>query len=488
MTFDYDLVIIGGSLAGFYAAAAAASLKARVALVVPPVSSAASEATIPVSSHRQTLAYLSALAQQLTEAHQFGIYCTAEEEAGQSVSIRFAEAMQWAIDVNTNLEEQHSLAVLASMGVDALAGKGQFYPKPHLGFEVKERRLRSRAYLLATGSRPAMPEIEGLEATGFLTGDEIAQKSKLKQPPASLIVIGASPSGVELAQTFARLGSRVTLVTKSSHILPKEDPEAALLMQAYLEADGVRILTNKEVTQAKRIDEKKWVQAGNQALEADEILLAGRQVPNVESLNLESVGVKWYRKGISVNEKLQTTNPRIYACSDFVDGCQLPHLAIYEADIAVKNALFLPLLKVDYRGIPRAVFTEPQLARVGMTEPQALARYGRDNVVVLRQYFKALAKAQITGQTTGFCKIIARRNGEILGVSLVGAQAAELIHVFALAMREKIKVEALASLSYVWPTFSEIAKQTAVEWHRYQRSRYPRFLDFLEWFFNWRRR
>ncbi len=487
MTVDYDLVIIGGSPAGFYAAAAAAALKARVALVAPPVPAGASEATYPISTHRQTLTYLGATAQQLREARQFGIHCSAQEEAARSISIRFAEAVQWAAGVSANLEEQHSLAVLASLGVDAIAGRGQFYPKPHLGFEVKERRLRSRAYLLATGSSPSMPEIEGLEATGYLTGDEIAQKPKREQPPESLIVLGASPSGVELAQAFARLGSRVTLVTKSPHILPKEDPEAALLIQANLEAEGVRVLTKTAVTQAKRIDEKKWVQAGNQAIEADEILLGGGQVPNVESLNLESVGVTWHRQGIEVSEKLQTTNPRIYACSDFADGCQMAHLATYEADIAVKNALFFPWLKADYRGVPRAVFTDPQLARVGMTEPQAIARYGGD-VVVLRQYFKAIARAQIAGQTTGFCKIIARRNGEILGVSVVGAQATELIHVFALAVREKIKVGAIASLPHVWPTFSEIAGQTAAEWHRQQRDRNPHLLDFLEWFFNWRRR
>jgi pyruvate/2-oxoglutarate dehydrogenase complex dihydrolipoamide dehydrogenase (E3) component len=487
MAVDYDLAIIGSSPAGLYAAAAAASLKARVALVATGVSPVGFQ-EIYNELCGKALTEICSVAQLLAHAHQQGIHCTQLEDAPapEEISVRFSESLQWAAGVASNLGEIHSPAVLASLGVDVIAGAGQFYPKPHLGFEVKDRRIRARTYLLATGSKPAVPEIQGLSATGYLTGETIGQLAKNKQLPQSLIVIGGAPTGTELAQTFARLGSSVTLVVKSPRILPQEDPEAALLVQAQLEAEGVRVLTNTEATQVRRIEEKKWVQAGNLAIEGDEILLAAGQMPDVASLNLESVGVKLHRRGIELNEKLQTTNPRIYACGVALGGERSPHVAQYEAGVALKNALFLPVFKVDYHGIPRAIFTDPQVARVGLTESQALSRYGRD-VLVLRQYFKTVARAQLRGETTGFCKIAVRRNGEILGATVAGADAGELIHSIALAVRQKIKIGAIADMPHIWPTLSEIAGTTAAEWRRLRLASNPRLQDFLEGLFNWRR-
>ncbi|MCU0518991.1 MAG: FAD-dependent oxidoreductase [Oscillatoria sp. Prado101] len=488
MAVDYDLAIIGSSRAGLYAAAAAASLKARVALVTlsGPGSAGFEESYRGLCS--KALTEVSSVAQRLAHAHQEGIHSTELENAPapEEISLKFSEALQWAAGVATNLGEMHSPAVLASLGVDVIASAGQFYPKPHLGFEVKDRRIRARTYLLATGSKPAVPEIEGLSTTGYLTGETLGQLAKSKQVPQSLIVIGGAPTGIELAQTFARLGSSVTLVVKSPRILPHEDPEAALLVQAQLEAEGVRVLTNTEATQVRRIEGKKWVQAGNLALEGDEILLAAGQMLDVASLNLESVGVKFHRRGLELNQKLQTTNPRIYACGDALGGEAQPHVAQYEAGVALKNALFLPVFKVDYHGIPRAIFTDPQVARVGLTEAQATSRYGRD-VLLLRQYLKTVAKAQLRGETTGFCKIAVRRNGEILGATVVGGDAGELIHSIALALRQKIKIGAIADMPHIWPTLSEIAGTTAAEWRRLRFAGNPRLQDFLKGWFNWRR-
>ncbi|MBD1938554.1 FAD-dependent oxidoreductase [Microcoleus sp. FACHB-68] len=475
MAVDYDLVIIGNTPAGFYAAAKAASLKARVALIAP-------EPLVNAGAHSKALTQISRTAQQMRAAHQFGIYCDTDEQisAAPQISVKLNEAMQWCAGIVSNLEAQQSPAVLASLGVDFIAGAGQFYPKPQLGFEVKDRRLRARAYLLATGTLSAIPDIDGLAATGYLTAETISQFANIKPQPQNLMVIGAEPTAIELAQTFVRLGKTVTLAVRSPYILPKEDPEAAQLIQAQLEAEGVRILTKTEVTQAKSIDGKKWVQAGNQAIEVDEILLAAGEQPNLDSLNLESVGVKWHLRGIELSEKLQTTNPRIFAC-----GYNLAHLGNYEADIALKNALFLPVFKADYHGIPCGIFSDPQLARVGISEAQARSQYGKD-VLVLRQYLKTIAGAQMLGETTGLCKIIVRGNGEILGASIVAPNAGELIYPIALAMRQKIKVEKL-KLPAIWPSLSEITENTAAEWSRQRLSRNERLQDFLEGLFNWRR-
>ncbi|HEY9851440.1 MAG TPA: FAD-dependent oxidoreductase [Leptolyngbyaceae cyanobacterium] len=481
MAVDYDLVAIGGSPAGLYTAIAATYLKARVALVASQLSGTTWLES--GSKYSKALTQVGRVAHQMQEAPSFGVGWEPSEESYRVLGVHFADALKWAKGVVSALDEQYSPAVLASLGVDVIFGEGEFCRKPHFGFVVNEQILRSRTYLIATGSRSVIPEINGLQSTGFLTPETIWQQKISSDLPKSLIFIGGDPVGIELAQTFARLGSRVTLVVSNAHILPKEDPEASILVQAQLEAEGVRVLTGHQVTQVKWIDDKKWVQAGDKAIDGDEIVLAIAQQPNVESLNLEGAGVKVDRYGIKVNQKLQTTNPRIYACGDVLGGYRFAHVANYEARIALKNMLFFPLFKVDYRHIPWAIFSDPELARVGLTEEQARSRYG-DDVLVLRRYFKTIDKAQMQGETTGFCKIIVLRNGEILGAHLVGPQASELIYAIALAMTQRIKIKALANLSTIFPTLSDINSQTAAEWGKLRLSQNNSMENFLETLFN----
>ena len=362
-------------------------------------------------------------------------------------------------------------------------GQGEFVSQPHLAFVVNQRTLRSRTYLLATASQPKIPEIEGLLLTGFLTAETI---NKLTRIPEHLAIIGGDPSGTELAQTFARLGSNVTMIIKHDHILGKEDPEAAGLIQAKLEAVGIKILTQTEVIQAQKIQDKKWIQAGNKAIEVDEIIVAAGQQPQLNRLNLEVLGVAFNRQYLRLNEKLQTTHSRIYACGNLSGGYSYPHLANYEATIAVKNALYLPIFQVNYQGVPWAVFSDPQLARVGLTETQAKRRYG-DDIIVYRDYFKHLPKAIIEEETVGFFKLIGHQNGEILGASIVGPQASEMISIIALAIRQGLKIQAIAQLPQIWPTFSQMSQQTAIAWLQHQRRCNTLLIDWIENLFHWRR-
>ncbi len=484
MAVEYDLIVIGASTEGIFAAATAASLHARVALVEQQfeVHSSDSEAI-----YSRTLSHITRLLGQLSNATQlsFSPVC-ANLEATATPQIQLTEVKSWAKEVISLLAEQNSPAILSSLGVDVIPGTGEFCRLPYQAFSVKRRRLRARAYLIATGSRPAIPPLEELEHIGYLTSDALWEENNLNSFPDRLAIVGGTPIAVELAQNLARLGKNIFLVLESDRVLPAEDPEASRLIQAQLEAEGVQILAASPVTQVKLIENHKWVQAGDRAIEVDEILLAQGRQPNVEGLNLEGVGVKFGRLGIQLNKKLQTSNPCIYACGDVAGGYRFAHIAQYEASIAVKNALFLPWFKVDYRIIPWAIFTTPQLARVGMTEAQARRRYGKE-VWVVQQYFKSIAQAQILGETSGFCKLVVRGNGEILGAYLIGAEAAESIGTIALAIKHQIKVEAIANLANPFPTLSEIVNKTAREWQRQSLSRHKNLRNLLESFFIWRR-
>lgn len=461
MAVDYDLVVIGNTPAGIHAAVSAARLKARVALVA--------QNTRPDSTIvRRAFAEIGEISQRLDRANQLSFY--ASEMVSEAPQL--TEAKRWADAIASSLQELESPAVLASLGIEFVASVGEFRRKPFSGFVVNGRVLRSRTFLIATDHIPLIPNIEGLQTTGYLTSETIGQIV-----PSKLVIIGDDEIGIELAHTFTQLGSHVTLIL-SRGMLETADREAAFLIQAQLEAEGIRVLTHTHVTQVRKIQSKKWVQAGDEAIETDEILLATGSQPNLESLNLEAMGVSF---PVRVNTKLQTLNHQIYVC-----GSRIHSIAQQEANVALKNALFFPLFKIDDRQIPHIIFTNPQLAWVGLTESQAIRAYGKD-VVVVRQFFKTLAKAHIQHKTTGVCKVITRRNGEILGAHIVSSDASELISTIALAINQKLKIQIFRELAVPSPTFSEILTRVAIEWDSQRLKHNTRLQDFLEDFFRWQR-
>ncbi len=472
MTIDYDLVIIGGTVAGRYAALVATQLKATVALVE-------SQVNYGFSQH-QAISEVAKILHNLNDVAGRGIHTT-------QPSLTWTETRLYSHGVIDHIQAQTSLANLAALGVDVILGTGQFQSLPHLAFTVNQRLLRGRTYLLATGSVLYHPEIQGLQPTGYLTLSNIWQTLKQPTLPQNWVIIGGIPQSIEVAQTLARLGCTVTLAVKSASILPSADPEIAHLLQAQLEVDGVRVLTQKPVTQVKLIEGKKWVQVGNKAIQTDQILVATAQQPNLEYLNLGAVGVKWRQRRLLLNDKLQTTNPRIYACGDVIGGYDFPNVANYEARIAVKNALFFPRFTINYRCIPWGLNSHPRLAEVGLTQAQAKRQFRPDEVLVLRQYYKSIPAAQLRDETTGICKLIVHRNGEILGASILGEEASELINIIALAMSRKIPVKHLASLSCVYPSFGQIIEDTARQWGQQRLNTNHALQDFLEAFFHFRR-
>lgn len=471
MAVKYDIVIIGGGSAGLVVASAAAQLKAKVALVER--NKLGGDCLWFGCVPSKSLIHASRVAYQVKNAARFGIYTEPPE-------IEFAKVTGHVQQVIANIQPHDSPERFRGLGVEVIFGEGKFIDKKT--FEVDGQQLTARAFVIATGSRPAIPSVEGLHSADFLTNEKVFD---LKERPNSLVIIGAGPIGCELGQAFSRLGSNVTIISSKSHILPKEEPEAALVVQKQFESEGINILKEVRAEKVEVVDGKKQVTAGGKNIIVDEILVAGGRLPNVESLNLEVAGVEVGKPGIIVNEKLQTTNSKIYACGDVIGGYQFTHVAGYEAVVALTNALFFPISKVNYRVIPWATFTDPELARVGLTEKQAKERYG-DDVCVLKQPFSGVDRAQAEAATTGFGKIITKGNGEILGAHLVGISAGELIHEIVLAMSHKLPVSALTGI-HVYPTLSEVNSKAGLLLKKQKYAKNLSQQNLLEKFFSWKR-
>ena len=474
MAVDYDLVVIGGGSAGLVAASAGAQLKAKVALVESEGKLGGDclhYGCVPSKS----LIHAGRIAHDVRNAATYGIKAAIHD-------IRIHEALGHVHRVIDTIQEHDSTERFESLGVEVMYGDGQF-TDPQT-FVVNGRQLKARAFLVATGGRPSLLPVPGLTEAGYLTNVQIFS---ITDRPNSLAVIGAGPIGCELGQAFARLGSQVTILASRQHILPKEEPEAAQVVQDQLTSEGIRILTE---TRAKEVSvengQKVILTNTGDRLVVDEILVAAGRVPNVETLNLQAAGVEVGKQGILVNEKLQTTNPKIYAAGDVIGGYQFTHVAGYEGAVAMQNALLLPTKKADYRVIPWATFTEPELARVGLTEEQARKRYG-DDVMILRHNFDHVDRALAEGAGQGFAKFITRKNGEILGAHIVGTTAGELIHEVVMAMSYKLKVGALKSIIHIYPTLSEINSKTALQLTKQTYAQNTRLQGILRGFFNFRR-
>lgn len=479
MAVDYDLVVIGGGSGGLVVAAIAAQLQAKVALVEK--AKLGGDCLWYGCVPSKSLIHAARVAYDAKHGSRFGIYT-------QPPRVNFAEAMGHVQGVIAAIQPHDSPERFRSLGVEVIFGSGEFSDRRT--FTVNGRLLRARAFVIATGSRPALPPVPGLQEAGFLTNEQVFS---LTQQPASLAVIGAGPIGCELGQAFHRLGTEVHLIASRAQILPKEDPEAAAVVEEQLRSEGIQIYKQLRAKRVEVIDGKKHLWLGppesdaTEKVVAEEILLSAGRAPNVETLNLEAAGVTYNSQGIHVNAKLQTSNPRIYACGDVIGGYQFTHVAGFEAYYATINSLMLPLFPlktVDYSVIPWATFTEPELARVGMTEEQARKRY--DDVRVLKQPFAGVDRAQAEGATTGFAKFIVRNNGTILGAHIVGPSAGELIHEVILAMRNKLKISALGSI-HIYPTLAEVNSKASLLLTKQKFAENPWQKDWLTKFFRFRR-
>ena len=474
MAVDYDLVVMGDSAAGCWAAIAAARFSARVALITTP----------GYTPHTQDLTMaLRELGAKTRQANCLASLQHPVQVSARDRTLDFAQVSQWADTMVTTLTQHHQAALMSELGIDRIIGPGEFQRQPTLQVQVDGRQVRSRAYLIAVDADLAAPPIPGL--TPFRVKDLITQVRTQERPwPQDVVVIGAGPTATTLSQSFARLGTQVTLVVRHNRVLPDEDPDAAYLVQAQLEADGVCVLTHNTVESVtSKSGQRQQVLTTTTPLDTQAVVWAADSGDRATPWDLAQLGLKSTPQGLWVNPKLQTTHPHIYACGSILGGYPLAHVARYEASIALKNVLFGPFHSVDYRWIPWAVWTDPELARVGLTEAQARQQY--QDVHVLKQVDWTLARAQLQGETAGCCKLIVRNKGQILGAHLVGAAAAEIVHLIAFAMKHRCRVQDLAEFVHISPTLAEIVNQTAMAeqtpQHQGRRHRW-------EWLFNSLRR
>ena len=419
------------------------------------------------------------VADYMRRAPEFGL-------APVSVAVKFPEVMARVRSVIRAIEPHDSVERFTGLGVNCVQGDARIVSPWEV--EVNGGRLTARNIVIATGARPRVPDIPGLEALDYLTSDTVWE---LEEAPQRLLVLGGGPIGCELAQAFARLGSQVSLVTRAERLLPREDPEVSELLQATFRQQGMDVLTGHDPQSFSRKENGHvglfHTVGGPQELAFDKLLLAVGRSPNVEGLGLEALGIEISDRGtVAVDDYLRTTVPGIFACGDVAGPYLFTHMASHQAWYASVNALFGGLRKfaVDYKVVPWATFTDPEVARVGLNESEAqvagipfeVSRYDLDD----------LDRAIADGEARGFIKVLTVPGRDrIIGATIVGYHASELINEFVLAMKHGIGLNKILATIHIYPTLSEGNKFLAGEWRKARKP--ERLLNLAERFHRWRR-
>jgi len=354
-----------------------------------------------------------------------------------------------------------SVERFTGLGVHVIEAEASFKDRKTVvagDYEIEARRI-----IISTGSSPGVPPIPGIDKVDYFTNETIFD-NKVTLP--HLIVIGGGPIGMELAQAHNRLGSRVT-VLEAFTPLGKDDPELTSVVLKQLAEEGIEILSGARVEKLERsrsgVRAHITVDEETRAVEGSHLLVAAGRTPNVDGLDLEAAGIKYDRGGIKVSAGLKTTNKRVYAIGDVSGGLQFTHMANYHAGLVIRNALFRMPVKVSSAAIPWVTYTDPELAHVGLTEEQA--REGSSKMQVLRWPYAENDRAQAEHETKGFIKVVVGKKGRILGVTIVGARAGDLIQTWVLAINNKMKIGAMTSMVVAYPTFAEISKRAAITYY-----------------------
>jgi len=435
----YDIAIVGGGTAGLVTAAGAAALGARVALV--------ERAALGGDCLWHGCVPSKALIAAARRRH--------DGTGGD-----WSDAVAWMRAARERVGRHDRPERFRGMGVDVVFGPARLAGSSRV--VVDGRVVRANRLVLATGATPVAPPIPGLEDVGYLTYQTALELHTLAR---SVVILGGGPIGLEFAQVFARFGATVTVLEALSEVLPREDPEAGRLIRARLAAEGVTVRTAVNVVRAasESAETVLYTASGERFAGAALFIASGRR-SDVRGLEPERAGVEVDGGAVRVDRRLETTQRGIWAAGDVTGGPQFTHLADYTARLVVQNALTPLKATADYRAVPSVTFTDPEVARVGMTLHEARAADLRCEEY--RYEFADLDRAIVDGAELGFCKVVTRPNGRILGATIVGRGAGELITLLSLAMRQRIPLPHLARQVFPYPTMSEIIRRTADAWYR----------------------
>mgnify|MGYP001616638072 CR=1 FL=1 len=451
----FDLTIIGGGVGGLVAASGASQFGAKVALIEKE--SLGGDCLHYGCVPTKTLVHSARLISLMQRSSEFGLNPV-------KVDFEFRKIMEHMREVQRKVGEHDDPKRFEKMGIKLFFGKGGF--KDTHTFEVNGTDIKSRKFLIATGSRPVKLPIPGLDKVDTLDNIKILALNRL---PESLLVMGAGPIGMEFAQVFKRFGSKVTVIEKAGQILPREEKEISDRLEGILKREGMEIITCVETKRVEQSGNKKIVVAGcsgkEKRFEADELLIAIGRAPNIEGLNLDKIGIQTTSKGIVVDDTLKTTVSNIWACGDVTGMFPFTHMAEYEAGIVIGNALF-PFVnrKMDKTVVPWTTFTDPELARVGLTEDEARKEYG--DIKVYRYPFSEHDRAIIDGETEGLIKLICDKKGKILGAHILGVGAGDLINEYIFAMKNNLPVQKISQTVHIYPTMGQVVKRGADQYYK----------------------
>ncbi|MFT5573080.1 MAG: dihydrolipoamide dehydrogenase [Cryomorphaceae bacterium] len=475
--YEANIVVIGAGSGGLVSSLIAAAVKAKVILIERHQMGGDCLNTGCVPS--KAILRSAKIANYMHRAEEFGF---------EPVDVKpvFKNVMQRVQDVIKTIEPHDSVERFTGLGVECVMGEAEIIDKHTV--KVGDRSITTKSIIIAAGARPFVPPIPGLDQISYLTSDNIWQ---LEEQPKRLVVLGGGPIGCELSQAFAKLGSQVTMVEMMGQLMGREDADVAEVITKRFQGDGINVLTNHKAIKVTDDGQKVLhCESDNGLVEVpfDEILVAVGRKANSDGMNLERLGIKLRRNGtIETDEYLRTAVPNIFACGDIAGPYQFTHTASHQAWFATVNALFgfAKKFKVDYRVIPWATFTMPEVARVGVSESEAeeqgldyeVTRYGIDD----------LDRAIADGEAHGFVKVITPKGKDkVLGVTIVGHHAAELIAEYVLAMKYNLGLNKILGTIHLYPSLAESNKFVAGNW---KRDHQPHgLLKWVEKFHNWRRK
>lgn len=397
----------------------------------------------------------------LIAASKFGHESSRAKYFGWSFSkpkVDFAKVHDHIHEVIKAIAPKDSVERFEKLGVQVILEQGHFIDDKTV--ETESHFIKAKRFVIATGSLPFVPPIEGLANVPYLTNETIFD---LKELPKHLVVIGGGPIGIEMAQAFLRLGSHVTVLEAFS-ALPKDDPEITEKLKGILISEGIDLNENVKVSSIEQMNQEIHIEyqtadGKRKTLNASHLIVATGRRPNIQNLNLDAAGIKFSPRGIAVNTHLQTSNPKVYAIGDCTGGYQFTHVAGYHAGLAIRNTIFGLRTKIETRAIPWVTYTDPELAHVGFMESQLQEK--QITYKVLYMHFDENDRAQAEKRTDGMIKVSVSPKGYVLGATILGVHAGELIYPWVMAIQNKLKLTAITTSIAPYPTLSDISKRTA---------------------------